>query len=65
MSPRYSNKISPRYFSIKSGKHSTRTLSLVQIWVRFKKNPAKEYLGLQGGGRKGVKLKNAPFFVVN
>jgi hypothetical protein len=29
-------------FSVKTGKHSTRTLSLVQNRVRFKKKPARK-----------------------
>jgi hypothetical protein len=31
-------------FTVKSGKHSTRTLSLFQNGVRFKKEPAKKYI---------------------
>jgi hypothetical protein len=42
-------------FVVKSGKHSTRTLSLVQNRVRWKKKPAKKYVSLQ----QGVKLRNA------
>ncbi len=45
-------------FSVKSGKHSIRTLSLVQNRMRFFKKPAKKYSRFQWG----VKLRNAPFF---
>jgi hypothetical protein len=37
-------------FSVKSGKHSTTTLSLVQNRVRFKKNLQETKLAFQGGG---------------
>jgi hypothetical protein len=47
-------------FSEKSGKHSTRNLSMVLDQVRFKKIPAKEYISLQGVGE--VKSRNEPFF---
>jgi hypothetical protein len=50
-------------FSVKSGKHGTGTLSLVQNRVRLKKKPPKKYISLQGGS--GVKLRNAPLFVPN
>jgi hypothetical protein len=36
---------------LESGKHSTRTLSLVQNRVRFKKEPAKKNISLQEGRR--------------
>jgi hypothetical protein len=51
-------------FSVNSGKHSTRTLSLVQNRVSFlkKKQPAKKStLAFEGG----LKLRNAPFLVLN
>jgi hypothetical protein len=36
-------------FFMKLGKHSIRTLSLVQNWVRFpKKKPANKYISIQG-----------------
>jgi hypothetical protein len=47
-------------FSVKLGKHSIRTLGLVRNRVRLKKNLQKSTLAF-----KGVKLRNAPFFVVN
>jgi hypothetical protein len=37
-------------FSVKSGKHSTRTLSLVQIWVRFFFKLVKKYISIGGVG---------------
>jgi len=49
-------------FSVKSGKHGTSTLSLVQNRVRFKKNLQKGTLALSTGG---VKLRNAPLLVPN
>jgi hypothetical protein len=48
-------------FSVKSGQNGNSSLSLVQNRVRFKKKPAKKYIGLQ----QGVKLRNAPLFVPN
>jgi hypothetical protein len=36
-------------FFIKSGKHNTSTLSLVQNWVRFKNNLQKNTLAFKGG----------------
>ncbi len=49
-------------FSVKSGKHGTRTLSLVQNRVRLlKKSCKKKYISL----RSGVKLRNAPFLLLN
>ncbi len=49
-------------FSVKSRKHSTRTLSLVQNRVRFKENLQESKLALGRRG-SGVKLRNAPFFL--
>jgi hypothetical protein len=43
------------WFLVKSGKHSTRTLSSVQNRVRFLKKTCKKYISLQ----QGVKLRNA------
>jgi len=43
-------------FSVKSGKHSTKTLSLIQDRVRFKKICKKVH-------SRGVKLRNVPFFL--
>ncbi len=48
-------------FSVKSGKHSTKTLSLVQNKVRFKKNLQKCTLAFKGEGRGGGTFKRAIF----
>jgi hypothetical protein len=48
-------------FFVKSRKHGTSTLSLVQNWIRFLKKPVNKYISLQGG----FKLRNAPLFVPN
>jgi hypothetical protein len=49
-------------FSVKSGKHSTKTLSLVQNQVRFFENLEKKYISLQQGDET---QKCTIFFVVN
>ncbi len=50
-------------FSVNSGKHSTRTLSLVQNQVKFKKNLQTNTLAFNAGGGEGgaLKLRRAPF----
>jgi hypothetical protein len=49
--------------SVKSGKHGTRTLSLVQTKPgEIPKNPRKKYVSLQG---RTFKLRNAALFVPN
>jgi hypothetical protein len=46
--------------SVKSGKDSTSTLSLVIHRVRFKKTPAKKYISIQGR----VKLRKPSILMV-
>jgi hypothetical protein len=48
--------------SVREGKHSTRTLSLVtHTWVEIQKKPAKKYISI----RRGMKLTKPSILVVN